>query len=145
MSMKPPGSNPACCPYLFYDDLPAAIAFLKEAFGFEERFVDRDPQGKVTHAQLQLGAAVVMLGETGTHDGYRPRRSPAGSDGLNAGVYLFIDNVDEHTRKAVASGAKILMEPADMHWGDRLYCAEDPEGQFWMFATRIVGATREAR
>jgi len=21
-----------------------------------------------------------------------------------------------------------------LHWGDRMYCAVDPEGQFWMFA-----------
>jgi uncharacterized glyoxalase superfamily protein PhnB len=129
--------SPHCCPYLFYDDVPHAIAFLKKAFGLYERFVDRDQNGQVHHAQLGYGSAVVMLGETGTHAGYRPRRSPEAGGSINAGVYLFVNNVEAHRDRAAAAGAKILMEPADMHWGDRLYCAEDPEGQFWMFATRL--------
>lgn len=131
-----PTELPVCCPYLFYDDLPRAIDFLKHAFGLEERRVERSDGGKVEHAQLGLGGAVVMLGGTGSWSGYRPRKSPENLGGLNAGVYLFVDDVDAHAGRARASGAKVLMEPADMPWGDRLYCAEDNEGQFWMFATR---------
>ena len=126
---------PACCPYLFYDDLPRAIDFLKQAFGLEERRVERNDAGKVEHAQLGLGPAVVMLGATGSWSGYRSRKSPEALGGLNAGVYLFVDDVDAHAVQARAAGAKVLMEPGDMPWGDRLYCAEDSEGQFWMFAT----------
>jgi uncharacterized glyoxalase superfamily protein PhnB len=131
----PDTSSPASCPYLFCDDLERQIAFLERAFGLSAARVDRDPDGHVQHAQLVLGAAKVMLGGVGTYEGYRPRKSPEALGGLNAGVYLFVDDVDAHARHARAAGAKILMEPADMHWGDRLYCAEDPEGQFWMFAT----------
>jgi uncharacterized glyoxalase superfamily protein PhnB len=120
---------------LFYDDLPRAIDFLKQAFVLEERRVERNDAGKVEHAQLGLGAAVVMLGVTGSWSGYRPRKSPESLGGLNAGVYLFVDDVDAHAGRARAAGAKVLMEPGDMPWGDRLYCAEDLEGQFWMFAT----------
>ncbi len=88
-----------------------------------------------------------MLGET---NGPKERPLPEGHLGrclnpkeagsLNAGVYMFIDAVDAHYKKARAAGADILLEPADMHWGDRIYCAADPEGQFWMFATRITNA-----
>jgi uncharacterized glyoxalase superfamily protein PhnB len=121
---------------LFYDDLPRAVDFLKQAFGLEERRVERNDTGDVQHAQLGLGTAVVMLGPTGSWSGYRPRKSPQELGGLNAGVYLFVDAADEHANRARAAGAKISMEPADMPWGDRLYCAEDPEGQFSMFASR---------
>lgn len=131
-----PTELPACCPYLFYDDLPRAIDFLKKAFALEERRVERTDAGKIEHAQLGLGAAVVMLGVTGAWPGYRPRKSPENLGGLNAGVYLFVDAVDAHAAGARAAGATLLMEPADMPWGDRLYCAEDIEGQFWMFASR---------
>lgn len=131
-----PAELPPCCPYLFYDDLPRAIDFLKHAFGLEERRVERNDTGDVQHAQLGLGGAVVMLGGTGSWSGYRPRQSPEKLGGLNAGVYLFVGDVDAHAGRARAAGAKVLMEPADMPWGDRLYCAEDTEGQFWMFATR---------
>lgn len=127
---------PACCPYLYYDDVTRALSFLMNAFGLESRRVERDEHGKVEHAQLGLGAAVVMLGATGAWAGYRPRKSPLAMGGLNAGVYLFVEDVDAHAERARAAGAKILMEPGDMPWGDRLYCAEDVEGQFWMFAKR---------
>jgi uncharacterized glyoxalase superfamily protein PhnB len=133
-----------CCPYLFYDDVARAIRFLVEAFGLEERFVDRAPSGQVEHAQLGYRSATVMLGATGAHAGYRPRKSPDALGGLSGGVYLFVDDVDAHARRAAQAGAKILMQPTDMHWGDRLYCAEDPEGQFWMFATPTrAGAANE--
>ena len=133
---KYPSAPPSpCCPYLFYDDVGGAIRFLTQTFGLVERFVDRDAGGKIHHAQLAHASAVVMLGETGAHAGYRARKSPVGAGSLNAGVYLFVDDVNAHAQRARAAGAKILMEPTDMHWGDRLYCAEDPEGQFWMFAT----------
>ncbi len=135
MTASPPAGAPQCSPYLFYDDVAAAIRFLKDAFGLEERFADRGESGTIEHAQLGYGTALVMLGATGSHPGYRPRKSPDAMGGLHGGVYLFVDDVDAHARRAKAAGAKILMEPADMHWGDRIYCAEDCEGQFWMFAT----------
>ena len=137
MPKYPSAPAPTCCPYLFYDDVGSAIRFLTEAFGLEERFVDRDDGGKIRHAQLAYRSAVVMLGETGAHAGYRARKSPVGAGSLNAGIYLFVDDVDAHAQRARGAGAKIQMEPTNMPWGDRLYCAEDPEGQFWMFATPL--------
>ncbi|MCA9522907.1 MAG: VOC family protein, partial [Myxococcales bacterium] len=107
-----------CCPYLFYDDVAAAITFLRDAFGLDERFVDRDASGKVEHAQLVYRGAVVMLGATGSHPGYRPRKSPEALGGMNGGVYLFVDDVDAHAERAMAAGATILMPPTEMHWGD---------------------------
>jgi len=36
----------------------------------------------------------------------------------------------------------VLVEPANQPWGDRMYSAVDPEGQFWMFAKRLTSAAR---
>jgi uncharacterized glyoxalase superfamily protein PhnB len=126
----------ATCPYLFYDDVEAAIRFLTAAFGLTERFVDREG-GKAQHAQLAHQSSVIMLGATGSHAGFRPRKSPISAGSINAGVYLFVDDIDAHAQRAREAGATIVMEPAKMHWGERLYCAEDPEGQFWMFAKPV--------
>jgi uncharacterized glyoxalase superfamily protein PhnB len=134
MTSYPSERPSACCPYLFYDDVSRAVRFLTEAFGMVECFVDRDEAGKVQHAQLAHRSGIVMLGATGRHAGYRARESPVRAGCVTAGVYVFVDDVDAHARQARAAGATILMEPTDMHWGDRLYCAEDPEGQFWMLA-----------
>jgi uncharacterized glyoxalase superfamily protein PhnB len=47
-----------------------------------------------------------------------------------------LEDVDAHCARARAAGLKVLLEPADQPWGDRMYCGADPEGQFWMFARR---------
>ena len=57
-----------------YEDVAAAIDWLRQAFGFEEsgeRFTD--DEGRVTHAELSLDGATVMLGWPGAD-----YRSPRG-------------------------------------------------------------------
>ena len=51
-------------PMLAYDDAPAAIDFLKAAFGFEERSRMNMPDGTIGHAELVLSGNVVMLATT---------------------------------------------------------------------------------
>lgn len=51
--------------------------------------------------------------------------------------YLFVEDVDAHFGRAKAAGAKILQEPADQFYGDRTYCAQDPEGHQWYFAQHV--------
>jgi uncharacterized glyoxalase superfamily protein PhnB len=137
MVQNPPAGMPACCPCLFYDDVAGAVDFLGGAFGFAKRFAHPGPDGKIAHAQLTLGSALVMLAPTNAPGALRPSRSPRDAGGLHASVYLFVDDVDAHFRRAREHGAEILSEPADMFWGDRIYCALDPEGQFWCFATHV--------
>jgi uncharacterized glyoxalase superfamily protein PhnB len=125
---------PNLAPYLFYDDVDRAARFLEDAFGFLRVFESPDPEGGLAHAQLAHGAGKVMLGKTGS--GLRLVKSARSLDALHAGVYVYVDEVDAHRARARAAGANILLEPADQHWGDPMYCAVDPEGQFWMFAKR---------
>ena len=127
---------PALSPYLFYDDVEAAARFIEEAFGFARVFESRTPDGALQHAQVAHGAGVVMLGHTG--EGLRLVKSAGALGALHAGIYVFVDDVDAHCARARAGGAKVLLEPGDQPWGDRMYCAVDPEGQFWMFAKRLA-------
>jgi uncharacterized glyoxalase superfamily protein PhnB len=143
MVQNPPAGQPQCCPCLFYDDVAAAARFLQEAFGFRERFVARDPTGRVEHAQLGYGSAVVMLGAARSPRALHPC-APAGElPALHAGVYLYVDDVAAHHERARTAGARVLLAPADMHWGDRIYCALDPEGQFWTFAVHTRDPTAQ--
>ena len=121
-------------PYLFYDDVDRAARFLETAFGFKRIFESPDPDGGLAHAQLAHGAGKVMLGKVGP--GLRPVKSARSLGALHGGIYVYVDEVDMHCKRARAAGAEVLLEPADMHWGDRMYCAVDPEGQYWMFARR---------
>jgi len=126
---------------LSYEDVAAAIDWLGRAFGFREegeRYADED--GRVTHAELSLDGAVVMLGWPGPD-----YRSPArhaeeceqarrwlATPWVIDGVHVSVDDIDRHFERARAAGATILRELEDLPFG-RLYSAADLEGHRWMF------------
>ena len=125
---------------LSYEDVGTAIDWLGKAFGFREsneRYTD--DEGRVTHAELELDGATVMLGWPGPM--YRSPRHHALSceearEWLSPpyvidGVLVLVDDVDAHLERARAAGAEILREPKDEPYG-RLYVAADPEGHRWM-------------
>jgi len=124
-----------------YEDVGAAVDWLGTAFGFresDERYTD--DQGHVTHAELELDGATVMLGWPGPD-----YRSPAhhaqdceqaarwlSTPWVIDGVHVEVADVDAHHERARASGATILRELEDLPFG-RLYAAADLEGHRWMF------------
>jgi uncharacterized glyoxalase superfamily protein PhnB len=124
-----------------YEDVARAIDWLGGAFGFREhgeRFTDGD--GRVTHAELELDGATVMLGWPGPD--YRSPKRHAQECAQAArwlatpwvvdGVHVEVANLDTHYERARAAGATILREPEDLPFG-RLYAAADLEGHRWMF------------
>jgi len=54
-----------------------------------------------------------------------------------AGLFLYVVDVDKTFAKAVKAGAKTVMPPQDMFWGDRFGSVEDPYGNHWAIATHI--------
>jgi uncharacterized glyoxalase superfamily protein PhnB len=138
MVTNPSHSGPSLAPYLFYEDVGGAAQFLQDAFGFALGFTSKEPDGRLAHAQLFHGSSRVMLGHAG-EGGLGLAKSARSFGGpLHAGVYVFVDDVDAHHDRAKAAGAKVVLPPADQPWGDRMYCATDIEGQFWMFAKPAV-------
>jgi uncharacterized glyoxalase superfamily protein PhnB len=128
-------------PMISYENVAAAIDWLTEAFGFRERgerYTEAD--GTVTHAELELDGAVVMLGWPGPD--YRgPAKHAEECEQARRwldvpyivdGVLVYVDDVDAHCEHARAAGATILREPKDEPYG-RLYNAADLEGHRWMF------------
>jgi len=62
MAVKPvPEGYHTVTPFLTLKDAAGAIEFYKKAFGAQERFRMPTPDGKVAHAELQIGDSVVML------------------------------------------------------------------------------------
>lgn len=125
------GGRPSIFPTLLYADAKAAVEQLTEAFGFTERAVYEDEDGKVAHAELVQGNGGVMLGSRGTGSAFDRAMKGAGP----AGVYVVVDDVDAHHRRAVEHGAEILMPPTDQDYGSRDYMARDIEGNVWSFGT----------
>lgn len=117
-------------PYLLYEDVPSALAWLTRAFGFRE-VARMAGGGGGTHAEMEVGqGARLYLG--GPPSGYS---NPKHLGTRTALVYMEVEDVDAHCATARKEGATIIEEPADQPDGVRRYGAEDPEGQHWYFAT----------
>jgi uncharacterized glyoxalase superfamily protein PhnB len=125
--------RPNIFPAVRYADAEAGIAFLKEAFGAIEQAVHRGDDGVVHHAELALGAGLVMIGEhseTGWLGGEPPR--PLSS---TVSIYIVVEDPDTHHATAAAAGATIVRELENTDYGSREYSARDPEGNLWSFGT----------
>ena len=118
-------------PSLVLKDSHRAVEFYKQAFGAEERFRMPTPDGKIAHAELQIGDSIVMLSEV--------MREPVTS----ASLYLYVPNVDAVVQRAIAAGAQATMPVADMFWGDRFGSVSDPFGVRWGIATHIEDVAPE--
>ncbi len=124
-----PASYSRVCPYLNYEDTGAMIDWLAEAFGLVERHRESDGE-TVTHAEMTLGDAVIMMGCPGPE-----YRNPRSLGQVTQSLYVFVDDIDAHCDRARRAGAEILEEPADRDYGHRRYGAVDPEGHRWYFAS----------
>jgi uncharacterized glyoxalase superfamily protein PhnB len=121
-------------PYLLYADAPAAIDFLREAFGFKELFRYPMPDGRLGHAEVEYQGDVVMLASVFKEGGFA---SPLDLPAVHSQIRCSVDDVDAHYERAKAAGATIASEPAENH-GTRMYRVVDPEAHRWIFAARIV-------
>jgi uncharacterized glyoxalase superfamily protein PhnB len=117
---------------LAYENAPAAIEWLCRAFGFEQRFATPGEEGRIVHAELEAGGSIVMVGSAG---GAFALRSPRGLGGATHCMYLVVDDVDAHHRRALDAGAEIVRRPGDTLYGSREYVCRDPEGNLWRFGT----------
>ena len=132
MPANPPENMPRITPYLYYEDVAAALDWLARAFGLEERVRMPGSDGRITHAEMECADGVVMLGWPAPE-----YRNPKRLGQVTQSLYVYVDDVDKHFRHARESGAVILEEPADQFYGDRRYGAEDPEGHHWFFAQHV--------
>ena len=113
-------------PYLHPRRAEPLIGFLKRAFGAQEIAKYASPDGVVHHAEIRVGDSVVEMGEA--HGKYET---------MEAMFYLYVPNVDDVYRQAVAAGATSFQEPTDQFYGDRSAGVQDNFGNKWYIATHI--------
>jgi uncharacterized glyoxalase superfamily protein PhnB len=126
--------------YLLYRDAGAAVEWLTKAFGLEKCEVLTGADGRVNHASMKLGEALVMLGSPGPEF-----KGPRALGAVTQNLYVDLDDVDAHYARAVEAGASIIEEPRDTPYGARRYGAEDLEGHRWYFAQDLAARSKRAK
>jgi uncharacterized glyoxalase superfamily protein PhnB len=125
--------RPNIFPALRYRDADAALAFLKSAFGAEEKSVHRGEDSTIHHAELRLGHGLVMLGQYSA-DGFLGGDPPRPLSST-VSIYVVVPDAHRHYETARTAGADIVRELEDMDYGSREYSARDVEGNLWSFGT----------
>jgi PhnB protein len=121
-------------PYLAVDDAAEAIDYYTKAFGAKERVRMETPDGKVGHAELEIGDSLVMLSDPFPQ---ASTKTPSELGGTSVSVFMYVEDVDTVVKQAVDAGATVTMEVADQFWGDRFGSVKDPFGHLWSIATHV--------
>ncbi|NQY58728.1 VOC family protein [Cognatishimia sp.] len=109
---------------LYVDDVPATLAFYKEAFGFETGFLHEGKDyGELVTGDTKLAfSAKSLMREIG--------KTPSDADPKAPSFELAFEteSVAEDFARAVAAGAVPVQEPAEMPWGQVISYVSDPNG-----------------
>ena len=104
--MKIPAQYNQLMPYLIIPDAAGFIVFMKNVFGAEEQMLVPRSEGVIMHGELRIGDAVIMFADVTPEFAARP-----------AGIFIYVDSVEDTYKKAMAAGAVSIMEPMQQPYG----------------------------
>jgi PhnB protein len=134
-NVKPiPEGYPRVIPYLSIDGAAAAIEFYSTVFDAKERIRFPAPGGKIGHAELEIGDALVMLADAFPEMG---NPTPKALGGTPVTVMVYVDDVDATFARALKAGATEDRKVEDQFYGDRAGQFVDPFGHKWFVATHV--------
>ena len=120
-------------PQLTLDNASKSIDWYKKALNAKEISRFEGPDGKVMHAEMQIGNSRFMVNDVIMGKG------PKAYGGSPASFWIYTPDVDALYKQAIAAGAKPAEGPMsgvqDQFWGDRTGMLTDPEGYRWTIAT----------
>ncbi len=134
VSPIPPGYT-SVTPYLTVNDGAGALAFYQRAFGAREVMRMAAPGGKIGHAEMRIGNAIVMLSDE--FPGVSSQKAPTSLGGTTGSLMVYVPDVDAAFKRATDAGCTSIMAPTDMFWGDRFGKLQDPYGNQWGLATHV--------
>ena len=121
-------------PYMMFNECAKAMEFYAQAFGAREVLCMKDKDGRVQHAEMELGDSRMMMA-----DESEPAQAFAVKHygGSPVSLLFYTEDTDAMYARALAAGASSLRAPADQPYGDRMAGIEDPFGYKWYIATHI--------
>ncbi|MFN8546674.1 MAG: VOC family protein [Candidatus Eisenbacteria bacterium] len=135
-----PDGYTAITPYLMVEGASTAIEFYRRAFDAQEIMRLDAPGGRVGHAELRIGNAVIMLADNAPE---ALCKDPHGYGGTPVTFLVYVQDVDAQWKTALAAGAVELRPIKDQFYGDRSGTLRDPFGHIWTLATHIEDVSEE--
>ena len=131
--VKPvPEDRHTVTPYLTIKNAGAAIEFYKQVFGATEKMRMAEPDGKVGHAEIEIGNARIMISDEYPELGVL---GPQTLGGTTTGFHILVEDVDAVFSAAIAAGAIEHKAVSDQFYGERSGKLADPFGHVWYIAT----------
>jgi PhnB protein len=130
-------------PYLTVKGGKKALEFYQKAFGAEIVYKLDMPDGRLGHAELQIGNSRIMLSDEMPEMPDAITKSPTTLGGSTTGFNIYLENVDARFQQAVDAGAKIRRPVTNQFYGDRSGTVEDPFGHYWTISTHVEDVSPE--
>ncbi|MFY9556641.1 MAG: VOC family protein [Blastocatellia bacterium] len=132
--VKPvPEDYPTVTPYLTVKDAPSAMEFYSNVFGAKELMRLAEPDGRIGHAEMQIGNSQIMISDEYPEIDVLGPHSRGGS---TVGLHIYVADADAVFERAVAAGATVLRPVSDEFYGDRSGKLADPYGHVWFVSSR---------
>ena len=101
-----------------------------------ERMRFPGPDGRIAHAEIQIGDSVVIVDDESPERGTKAP-PPGGLAGSPSSLFIYVAKVDEVVARAVELGSTLVRPPQDQFYGDRDGHIIDPFGHGWTIATHV--------
>ena len=124
-SHKPAGYS-SVSPYLIVSGAERSIEFLKRVLDAVELRRFPDAAGKIVHAEIRIDDTVVMLADA--NENFPP---------VSSHVHIYVKDVDDIYRRALAAGAFSVQEPVKKDDADKRGGVMDDGGTTWWIATKV--------
>jgi lactoylglutathione lyase len=121
-------------PMLSVEDLERSARFYTDLLGGTEsyRFPDAGP---AVFVSLRLGTSELGLGQIGP-GGALHGEAQRPAHGHRIELCVYVDDVDAAVERMREAGTRIVVEPADQPWGERIAYVADPDGNLLMLTRR---------
>src|SRR6187401_3518302 len=93
-------------PYLIIPNAYQFIEFMKDVLGATIQVITPRSEGIIMHGELRIGDSVIMFADATEEFTARP-----------AGIFIYVDDLDEVYNKALTRGAESTMEPSRQPYG----------------------------
>ena len=141
MAIQPiPAGYHSVTPYMIVDGAADAIEFYEQAFGASELMRIPGANGKVMHAEIEIGDSPVMLSDEFPDLG---AKGPKALGGSPTSLMIYVEDVDAVFRRALEAGATEIRPVQDQFYGDRSGTLTDPFGHQWTLATHVEDVSGE--